>query len=363
MNKQCLIKNILISDSTSYKAIVIAKHIKEKYKGANVFTCSHKTATKILHTRYSDKHFILNSKGPGDSSYVEELLKLVSKLNIDFYFPVNSEEMENILKQKDRFGKSLSYWGSHEQFSVLNEKNRLYDLAQTIGIRIPEKYTSIEEAKIPFVAKPKKSSSSKGVAYVKSEKDLSKLKLKNLDSNNYVIQEYIKGTGIGYSVLASGGKIKVGYGHIRLAEYPVAGGSSVYRGSFNHPEMHKIADRLLKKTNWSGFAMFEFKLMENNHICLIEVNPRIWGSINQGLQNGTDYFFPLLGNNDIGGENRLGPDIKTYLSPLLYVSLFKYCLRFRFSNLLCFIKNIFRNRVDISLFCDTLGYASMFLKL
>ena len=105
-----------------------------------------------------------------------------------------------------------------------------------------------------------------------------------------VCQEYVAGKGCGYSVYCRNGEILQEYGHLRLAEYPTSGGSSVYRMGFMHPNMRPIAQEILNRIPWTGFAMFEFKLTPDNELVLIEVNPRIWGSINQALQDGIPFF-------------------------------------------------------------------------
>ena len=57
--------------------------------------------------------------------------------------------------------------------------------------------------------------------------------------------------------------------------------------------MEKIARDLLEHYAWHGVAMVEFKLRTSDKKpVLIEVNPRIWGSINQSVLAGVD--FPYL---------------------------------------------------------------------
>ncbi len=84
--------------------------------------------------------------------------------------------------------------------------------------------------------------------------------------------------------------------------------------------------------------MFEFKLKPNDELVLIEVNPRIWGSINQGLQNGVNYFEPILGASQTITEVKKKKDIKKYLSPQVYSSLFMYLLRGKFKSYNYFFK-------------------------
>jgi len=351
---------VLISDSTSYKSIVIAKYIKTHYKSVKVYTCSNIKITSKIHTKYSDGHFLISALSYKDESYLDRLVDLVEKLQIDVYIPVNSVEMDILIKKKERLGKTLSYWGNYEQFIILNDKNNLCRLAKSINIKMPIDYTTIEQARIPFVLKPAISSSAKGVLYIKKNEELKKLLSAKLDFSQYIIQEYIEGKGIGYSVFAVNGKISTGYGHLRLAEYPVTGGSSVYRDAFIHPEMIKTAEKILDHTKWSGFCMFEFKITDNSQIYLIEINPRVWGSINQGLQNGVNYFSALFGNTNSSIKNS---EIKTYLSPLVYISLFMYALKGEWIYLNRFVCNFRKNRADVSITNDPLGFASMLLKI
>ena len=98
-------------------------------------------------------------------------------------------------------------------------------------------------AKIPFVLKPKISSSSKGVEYVFDEPKRVALQAKIKDETQYIIQQYVAGAGVGYSVFCKNGKATAGYGHIRLMEFPVSGGSSVYRDSYSNPEMEDVVSK------------------------------------------------------------------------------------------------------------------------
>ncbi|NCU33329.1 MAG: ATP-grasp domain-containing protein, partial [Candidatus Moranbacteria bacterium] len=209
---------------------------------------------------------------------------LVKKTNADILFPVHSSLIGEILKNKSLFGNTLDYCSDFSIYQILHNKNSLLSLAESIDLRVPKTYKSIKEAQFPFVGKPSDRSASEGVFYFFSEKDI--IKYGPLCTDEYIFQEYINGFGCGYSLYAKEGEIQNAYGHKRIAEHPISGGSSIIRGPFMHKDMQTAVEKILKKTNWTGFAMFEFKMTKEGEIVLIEVNPRIWGSINQGLQNG-----------------------------------------------------------------------------
>ena len=44
-------RKILISDATSYKAVVICKFLKKYYSDFEVYTCDYRHLSKSIHTR------------------------------------------------------------------------------------------------------------------------------------------------------------------------------------------------------------------------------------------------------------------------------------------------------------------------
>lgn len=348
--------NVLISDISSFKAVVICKFLKERYENVNIYSFDTRPFARYFRTKYSDKHYIIER-----NVYLESVLDILRKNNIDLFIPVHSSEMDIWLKNKHKAPKTLAYWGSYESFSILNDKSKLYNLSRELNINVPKRYNDIEEAQVVCVIKPVNQSSSRGVLYFFDQEKLDEAKSVFGSRKDIIIQEYIQGEGIGYSVFAKNGKIVTGFGHKRLAEYPVSGGSSVYRENYENEEIRTITKKILVATKWSGFAMFEFKLTPDNKIYLIEVNPRIWGSINQGLQNGVNYFENLLGKTPLVG-NLDKANVKTYLSPLIYLSLLKYLQEFNFKPLLAFTRNFFHNRADVGIFYDFKGWFGTILR-
>ena len=346
---------VLVGEISSYKAIVVCRFLKKNYPDLEIHAYDYKRFSNSFHTRFIDKYHYVQFTNRND--YVKSLSKLIEKYEIGNFIPVHSDFIENLLYNKQCFGNSLSYLGAHDEYLKLHKKDQLLALASSLGVNIPKIYNSIEEAVCPFVAKPSDLSSSKGVKYAFTQNDKERLLKSKLD--NYIFQEYVKGSGCGLSVYASYGSILKQYGHKRLAEYPVSGGSSVYRTIFYDTRMNEAAERILGAVRWTGFAMFEFKHTSDNRIVLLEVNPRIWGSINQGLQQGVNYFEPLFG---VGKDESNDKQICTYLSPQLYLSLFFYILKGQFIPILNFFRNIGYNRADVGLFSDPRGYLSVIFR-
>lgn len=341
---------LLIGEISSPKAIVVCHYIKTHYPAVEIITYDYKSFTKKIRTKYSDKHFVIS---PNDK--ITNLSRLVEKESVDIFIPVMSSEIEELLSKREEFGHSLDYTGSLESYRTLHYKNKLIELASLLNVRIPKTYNTIAEAIPPYIIKPVNASSAKGVRYILKEREHLKA-MNKFPGGDFVIQEYIKGFGAGYSSFCRDGKILTGYGHKRLAEYPITGGSSVYRSAYNNNDMYEITRKIIEAVNWSGFCMTEFKINSNNGAYLIEVNPRIWGSLFQGLAEGINYFEPILGktmNNNFNEKKR-----NTYLSPLIYAALLKYLFSGEFIQVLSFITD-FSKSADVSLFNDFRGFLSI----
>lgn len=343
--------NILIGDISSYKAIAVAKFIHENYPNVIIYSFDSRKFTSAFCTKYVYKNFII--EGDNIKSYIE----IINRYKINHFIPVINESLENFWKNKDRFNHTLDYLGSFLTYQILNDKSQLHDLAKNLHILVPEKYPNIASAVFPFVIKPTNLSSAKGVIYVNEKNDIPN----DFTPVKTIIQQFVKGIGVGYSFYCKNGKILQGYGHKRLAEYPVSGGSSTYRTECKDQRMYEVSSKIVKHLDYTGFAMFEFKLTPKNELYLLEVNPRIWGSINQGLVNGTNYFEEILGHSK-KQININKVNINTYLGPLIYISFFKYLFKFNLDSFFIFIKNLNSNVPDVSIVHDLKGYISILLR-
>jgi protein-tyrosine-phosphatase len=108
-------------------------------------------------------------------------------------------------------------------------------------------------------------------------------------------QEYIQGRGVGVEFLFNRGKKVWHFAHERVHEYPLTGGASSYRRSIDPPAaMLDDAEKLLTALNWHGAAMVEFKIDAKGQHWLMEINPRLWGSLALSVDAGVDFPFGLL---------------------------------------------------------------------
>jgi len=221
------------------------------------------------------------------------------------YIP-SDQEVLAIAKYRDQFDDvnveiPIS---SFETLKVLHKKNELAGLAAEMGIPTPETIVPRNEQEFmdfaqrygdPIVVKRISSSAARGVSYI-NRVDLEAGNASFVHSipfGDFLIQRYVKGVGYGVSMLFNHGRLRAKFTHRRLREKFSTGGISTLRMSTANPLLEDYAEQILRRVQFHGVAMVEFKYdEESKRAWLIEVNPRFWGSLALAIQSGVD--FPYL---------------------------------------------------------------------
>ncbi len=208
----------------------------------------------------------------------------------------------------------------------VHDKGWLMSFAAQKGYLIPKTRFVPEAADIyevsegltyPVVIKPRQSSGSRGIAYVREKSSFRDAYLKvHRSYPDPLVQEYIppmEGGGCGVGALFNmDGEPRAAFAYRRLRQYPVSGGPSTLRESIDGAEIKELAVSLLKDLGWRGPAMVEFRIdPRDSKPRLLEINPRLWGSLNLAVESGVDFPYLLHqiateGDCDQVFEYRLG---------------------------------------------------------
>ncbi|HEY5998539.1 MAG TPA: ATP-grasp domain-containing protein [bacterium] len=202
---------------------------------------------------------------------------------------------------------------AHERVVAALDKASTLATAGELGLPVPrtwaptgpEELTRLVTGLEPgtFVVKPRSGRGSAGVAYAGNSWAR--------HWENYgplLVQERIpaegRGLGVG-ALLDARGECAAVFAHERLRQYPVSGGPSTDRRSILAPRLVELSLRLLRRLEWRGVAMVEWKAdPRDGQPKLMEINPRFWGSLELAVRAGVD--FPLLYARAARGE-QLGP--------------------------------------------------------
>lgn len=105
-----------------------------------------------------------------------------------------------------------------------------------------------------------------------------------------LVQPFVAGRGEGLFVAVDRGKIVAAFGHRRLREKPPTGGVGVLLESCApDPALLAPAARLLAALGWHGVAMLELRRDPSGRAWLMELNPRLWGSLQLAVDAGADF--------------------------------------------------------------------------
>lgn len=294
---------VLVTSADSIKALVVVRSLGSK--GIPVITGSHIPTPLAASSKYSVRHITYPSPIYEPIQFKQKIIQFLKDNECDMLFPVHSEDTLCLNEFSDTIRKYTKFpFTEKNKMIAVNDKGILAEIAQNLEIPIPKTWIveHIEdimhvgdEISFPAVIKMRNATSSFGQSYVKTKEELilgfsDTIQRFSLSTDEYpIIQEFIAGTGYGVSLLFNHGKMRALFTHKRIREFPVSGGPSTCRISTRHDKMEEYAVRLLTHLSWHGIAMVEFKLTHNGTPFLLEVNPRIWGSINQAIQSGVDF--------------------------------------------------------------------------
>jgi len=299
--------SVLVTGSESPKALTVIRSLGKK--GISVTAAADTSQSLGRSSRYSSDSFCYPTPTERPVEYINALKEFLRINQHDVLLPVHSEDTYLIAEHKEILGRYTRVpLHDYSRIREVNDKSVLAETARELGIAVPATYIVKQLhdlhqiariVEYPVVIKMRDSSGSRGVLYANSDTELRErfimlVKKFRLKENTYpIIQEYIEGDGYGVSLLYNNGDLRAYCTHKRIREYPVSGGPSTLRESTINAEMEKIARDLMEYYEWHGVAMVEFKLRSSDKKpVLIEVNPRIWGSINLSVLAGVD--FPYL---------------------------------------------------------------------
>ncbi len=108
-------------------------------------------------------------------------------------------------------------------------------------------------------------------------------------------QPWVPGRGVGVEVLYERGRMAWHFVHERLHEWPLTGGASTLRRAGGaETELVELTRRLLDRLEWHGVAMVEWRRAADGTLNLMEINPRLWGSLPLTIAAGVDVPKGLL---------------------------------------------------------------------
>ena len=167
-------------------------------------------------------------------------------------------------------------------YRLVRDKFKLSTYCIKNSISVPKVYTLTDpqqyNGNFPLLLKPKIGSGSRGIYRVHSSLELTRI-APNSEQNflQEILPNSINVEAVNFFAIK--GVITSAYGHRRLRTFPSKGGVSVESEYFLEKDTLQEAKNIIRSLKYSGLGMIEFLRDDDGKVRLIEINPRIWGSI------------------------------------------------------------------------------------
>lgn len=350
--------NVFVTDAQMRSSLAVIRSLGKH--GLDITAGEETRFATSFFSKYCKDKLVYPSPHKDTNAFVSYMLKQVEVNNYEAIFPITDSTVMSIAKHKEEFSKHTRVpVADYDTLMKGRDKLQTIEIATEAGIPCPKTYqveniSDLKKVKddfeYPVVIKPRESCGSRGLTLCKSSNDVvSKFTQTVKEYGPSIIQEYIPpgGDEIGvYSLFNFDSKPRAVSVQRRIRSYPVSGGPSTLRETIKEPRLVETAFRLLKKMNWTGVAMVEFKIdPRDNEPKLMEVNPRFWGSLQLSILSGVDFPYllyklvtegdikPVLGYTD-GVKCRwmLPGDILHFLSAPNKIQNFPEFIKFRGMN-------------------------------
>ena len=281
-------KNIIITDAMYRSSLAAVQALKGKEY--NIIVCQtddYKKTPLSFKSRYVSEAVFLHEK-----NYAKELLQLAQKYDNPVILPIGAKTVELLSNNCEIFEKCASFLvPAPKALSDANDKKGVARIACELGIPTPTEYGETIPDKYPVIVKPycgEKFGLHAEERYIKAcnrEEYLCAIeKMKRYDDSP-IVQECINGEAVGICVMIDKNHEYAGYiCHKRIREYPISGGPSTCCKTIYDSMLVNQSVELLKKLNFCGIAMVEYKGGK-----LLEINPRVWGSFPLTLKSKSNF--------------------------------------------------------------------------
>jgi predicted ATP-grasp superfamily ATP-dependent carboligase len=187
------------------------------------------------------------------------------------------------IEMLDRFADKALFAELLEQESISYPKiRRLHEAA------LQEEY--IADIKFPVLVKPRNLEAGSGIRLCENPQQIADYLAAQPDPHNFFVQEFIKGSDVGCSVISKDGEV--------LA-YTIQRGIVSSHKPFNPPAAVEFIrhrgvidsiQKLVRATHWSGVVNFDLILdAKTDEPKMLEANPRYWRSLLGSLVAGVNF--------------------------------------------------------------------------
>lgn len=275
-------------------------------KGIEVYSADFVPQSMSFYSRYSAGHFVYPSPFSEQDKFIDCLIAKIKQLRIDVLIPV-FEELFLVAKHKEELSRHVKMAvPEYSQILTAHNKDKWLPVAEDLDIPVPKTFPVkrciaepglIEELPFPVLIKPGQGGGGWGIQRAASAGEfrgiLAAGSRVGRPWQRFIVQEMLEGDTICVAMAFSQGQLRGKVAYRQIREYPAFGGQATCRISISNTKAEDNLQLLLEHLVWHGICQADFVVEKASMIpYLIDINPRFWGSLTQGIASGVD--FPYL---------------------------------------------------------------------
>jgi len=270
--------------------------------------------SKYFKSKHIKNICLIHSPLHNPEKFNRDLILLLNKIKYNAILPFGFVTTIAISKIKKEVSKYTSICiADYEIIKLAHDKAKLHSYLIENNFQVPKIYEykrfsdlKCIDLKFPIVIKARKGCGvEKGVRYAKNFDELkyyyneitmnTSINTDLEDFSKPLIQEYIPGKIHDALFLFNKGKMKAALTQIREVTYPLSGGAGVNNITTYEPELIKYGKEILEFINWHGPCQVEVKKdMRDGKYKLIEINPKLWGTLDLSIKAGINFAVKTL---------------------------------------------------------------------
>lgn len=270
-----------------------------------VFPCGTEIANEILNSLTNHKYFNVILASSEKNSYCNfrnininyipyvddflfksKLLNIIDKQNIDFIIPAHDDvayqlsiipEIESMIIGQNSFINN-----------IVRFKDKTYEYFKDTSL-IANTYQTEKDIIFPCFTKPKKGQGAKNAFLLKDIQEY-KIFLQSYDKNKFIFMEFLNGDEFTIDCFSHNGEIL--YSGARTREKMIRGiavQSTYVNNDILQKKFFKFASIINNKLKLQGIWFFQMKLNKDNELKLLEIGPRVSGSMMLNRSRGINF--------------------------------------------------------------------------
>jgi len=301
--------DVLLLDGQQRQTLTCSRLYGRRGLQVGVAACDSDSPRALaLRSRWPRLRAILPDVSRDSEGFVDALLQVLADYPADVVLPGHDGSIEAIRARREEVERvSALPVASEAALDIAVDKECTLALARELGIPTPrcvvvrsdsEIESAIRDVGLPVVVKPTRSWVAQGgggtrltsMAVISVDQARRAWKYIAGCGGEAEIQQWLPGRREAISCFMAQGEIWAQFAQISYREFPVLGGVSVLCESIPAPEdTGRFAELLVRAIGLEGCSMVEFRRDADGRPALMEVNPRMGGSVALAARCGVDF--------------------------------------------------------------------------